>query len=223
MDNDRRLKPAQEAAVKYLWQLAAHRGGYRVRGVRGWAHLTDVEDAVCRALWDQLSPLCHRGLLDRQDVRAPTRARPVWVYRITEMGIFAVRGDVKPPYPPVPKPRARHDAAVYAPDRQRGALLLLRAAYGDPAVPVRFGGRGWLTGREMGARVQARNRARTVREWGHGTSFYAVDGTDLRWLVSYGLAERRNDPERAKVVWWRVTELGRSVRLLEWKPIPRED
>lgn len=219
MDNDRRLKPAQEAAILYLWRLAAHRAGYRICGVRGWAHLTDVEEAVRRALWDQLSPLSRRGFLDRQDVRAPTRVRPVWIYRITERGMLSVHRLVEPPYPPVPKPRDRCDAAVYAPSRQRGALLLLRAAYEDPGVPERFNGRGWLTGRELGARVEARNRARTARERDHGASFYAVDGTDLRWLVGTGLAERRDDPERPKVVWWRVTELGRSVRLLEWKPI----
>jgi hypothetical protein len=100
--------------------------------------------------------------------------------------------------------------------RQRGALLLLRAAFEDSSTPVRFGESGWLTGRELSARVEAYNRGR------RSPPFLAVDATDLRWLLGKRLVERRDEPlpgRRAAVVYWRTTESGRLVGLLDWLPI----
>jgi predicted transcriptional regulator len=71
----------------------------------------------------------------------------------------------------------------------------------------------------LGERVHAHNTARRMEP------FIAVDATDLRWLLSKGLIERRDEPApagRRAVIYWRATELGRSVRLLEWKSIPGE-
>lgn len=205
-------------ALLFLGQLAADRAGYQLRGVRGWAHLNDVQEASAGGYFEVLPRLHARGLLDRADVRAPNRVRSEWVYRITMRGVQVAGAQGLKPHRAIPAPRlAEAEPAVYAPSRQRGALLLLRAAYDDTAVPVHFGGRGWVTGRELGARVEAANRLCGRQR---GSVFYAVDGTDLRWLADNGLVERREDPTRPHVVWWRVTELGRTVVLLEWKPGP---
>jgi hypothetical protein len=208
-------------ALTFLGQLAADRAGYQLQGVRGWAHLNDVRQVVGAGLFEVLPRLHARGLLDRADVRAPGRVLPEWVYRITSRGVQVLEAQGRKPDRAIPAPRRPEaEPAVYAPSRQRGALLLLRAAYDDPAVPVHFGGRGWVTGRELGARVEAANRQWRRRR--RGSPFYAVDGTDLRWLVGKGLVERRDDLTRPHIVWWRVTELGRSVTLLDWKPLPDE-
>jgi hypothetical protein len=175
---------------------------------------------VGAGLFEVLPRLHARGLLDRADVRAPGRVRPEWVYRITRRGEQIAEAQGRKPHRPIPDPRVPEaEPAVYAPTRQRGALELLRAAYDDPSVPVQFGGRGWVTGRDLGARVEAANRQLRRRR---GSLFYAVDGTDLRWLVAKGLVERREDPTRPRIVWWRVTEVGQSVPLLDWKPLPDE-
>ena len=221
MADTRGLKPSQMWALLYLWRLAVHEGGYKLCGVRGWAHLEDVEEATRQALWDQLPPLHRRGLLDHMDARAPGRSRPVWVYRISDRGVRAVHDFASTVHGPIPTLNpAGSEAPVWAPQRQRGALQLLRAAYDDPATPIRFGERGWLTGRELGERVHERNRARGR------APFLAVDATDLRWLLGKRLIERRDEPpppgRQAAVIFWRVTELGRYVPLLDWKPIPGE-
>jgi hypothetical protein len=203
-------------ALLYFRLVAADGAGYELRGVRGWAHFSDVQEVVRGGLFEVLPLLYARGLLDHADVRAPSRTRPEWVYRIAERGVRVADARDPTPHAPIrPPPRAEAEPAVYAPSRQRGALQLLRAAYEDPAVPVRFGGRGWITGRELGARAEAANRARG------GPPFFAVDATDLRWLVDKGLCERRNDPDRP-IVWRRATALGRSVYLLDWKSISAE-
>lgn len=219
MGEKRELKPSQFWALLYLWRLAVHHGGYKLSGVRGWAHLQDVEEATREALWDQLPPMYKRGLLDHADVRAPGGLRPVWVYRISERGVRAVHEFATTAYQPAPTlSTPEEEAVMWAPSRQRGALLLLRAAYHHSATPLRFGECGWLSGRELGACVESYNRARGR------PPFFAVDATDLRWLLGKRLIERRDEPappgRRTAVVYWRATELGRSVLLLDWKPIP---
>lgn len=203
-------------ALRFFRHVAADRAGYQLRGVRGWAHITDVQDELSGSGFaDVLPRLTARGLLDHADVRAPSMVRPTWIYRITARGVQVIDAHAPAPHPPIPLPRRPvAEPAVYAPFRQRGGLLLLRAAYDDPAVPIRFDGRGWLSGRELGQRVEASNYKRT-----RAAPRLAVDATDLRWLVQWGFAERRDDPERAGVVLWRVTELGRTVNLLNWTPL----
>lgn len=215
------LKPSQVWALLYLWRLAVYRGGYELCGVRGWAHLEDIEEATRQALWDQLPPLHRRGLLDHADARAPGRARPVWVYRISDKGVRAVHDFASTVYGPIPSLNpADAEAAVWVPPRQRGALQLLREAHNDAATPARFGERGWLTGRELGERVQRYNRVSGC------PPYLAVDGTDLRWLLGKRLIERKDEPpppgRQAGLIFWRVTELGQSIPLLEWRPIPEE-
>jgi hypothetical protein len=184
--------------------------------VRGWAHINDLRDEMAGYFPEVLPRLHKRGLVTHADVRAPGQKRPVWVYRINERGLAVMDEAAPKEHKPVPRPR-REDTggAVYAPSRQRGALRLLREAYDDPAVPERFGGRGWVSGRELGARVDLHNFTQRRERQPH----IAVDGTDLHWLILWGFAERRNDADRAGVVYWRVTEAGRAVRLLDWKTL----
>jgi hypothetical protein len=205
-------------ALRFFRLLALHRAGYALGGVRGWAHINDLRDDLAGYFPEVLPRLHKRGLLTHADVRAPGQKRPVWVYRISEPGLAVT--DEAAPKEHKRVPRARTDdtgGAVYAPRRQRGALRMLRDAYADPSVPERFGGRGWVSGRELGARVDLHNRQQRGRHGRH--PYFAVDGTDLHWLVLWGFAERRNDPDRAGVVYWRATEAGRAVRLLDWKEL----
>jgi hypothetical protein len=212
-----RWTPDEWAALRFLRLLAIHRAGYELGGVRGWAHINDLKDDLGGYFPEVLPRLHKRGLLSHADVRAPGQKRPVWVYRINERGL-AVMDDATPKeHKPVAWPRTDDTGgAVYAPSRQRGALRMLREAYDDPTVPERFGGRGWVSGRELGARVDLHNSKQRGR-WRQ--PYISVDGTDLHWLVLWGFTERRDDLERAGVVYWRATEAGRVVRLLDWKTL----
>lgn len=204
-------------ALRFLRLLAIRRAGYEVQGVRGWAHITDLRDHLAGYFPEVLPRLHKRGLVTRVDVRAPGQQRPMWVYRISERGL-AVMNEAEPKeHSAVTRPRTDDTGgAVYAPSRQRGALRLLREAYDDPAVPERFSGRGWVSGRELGVRVDLHDFTQRQERQPH----IAVDGTDLHWLIKWGFAERRNDPDRAGVVYWRATPGGRQVRLLDWKTLP---
>lgn len=203
-------------ALRFFRLLAIHRAGYELGGVRGWAHINDLRDGLAGYFPEVLPRLHSRGLLTHADVRAPGQKRPVWVYRISERGLAEMDEAAPREHRSVRWPRTGYTGgAVYAPGRQRGALRLLREAYDDPAVPERFGGRGWVSGRELGARVDLHN---SRQERGRHSRI-AVDGTDLHWLILWGFAERRNDPDRAGVVYWRATEAGRAVRLLDWKTL----
>lgn len=83
------MKPSQVWALLYLWRLAVYRGGYELCCVRGWAHLEDIEEATRQLLWDQLPPLHRRGCSIMRTRGTPGRARPVWLYRISDKGVRA--------------------------------------------------------------------------------------------------------------------------------------
>jgi hypothetical protein len=209
----RQWKASETRALLYLWRLAAAHGGYPLRGVRGWAHFENVQEGAGLRLSEVL-PLLHKlGVVDRVDVRTPGRARPVWLYRANDAGARIASELAGTPFHRLDQPGPPEcNGPVYLPDRQRGALLLLRQAHDEQAAPVRFGARGWVTGRELGRRKETWNEERG------GPPFLAVDTTDLRWLAGWGLIERRDEPAPAgrqlAVVYWRVTELRRGIKLL---------
>jgi hypothetical protein len=211
-------------ALGFFRLLATHRVGYDLCGVRGWAHINDVQHEVRGSSFAEVLPRLHkRGHLIHADVRAPGQQRPVWVYRISGRGLAVMDEAAPKEHKPVSWPRTEDTGgAVYAPSRQRGALRMLREAYDDPRVPERFGGRGWVSGRELGARVDLHNFEQRRRR-GRRHPYVSVDGTDLHWLVLWRFVERQNDPEGAVDVYWRVTEAGRAVRLLDWKPLRAYD
>jgi hypothetical protein len=65
----------------------------------------------------------------------------------------------------------------------------------------------------LGERVHTANYHRL-----HGTPLFDVDGTGMRahYTGARGAPER---PDREALVYWRATELGRAVKLLEWIPL----
>lgn len=208
-------------ALGFLRLLAIHGAGYELCGVRGWAHINDLQDDMRGSYAEVLPRLHKRGLLIHADVRAPGQKRPVWVFRISERGLAVMDEAAPKEHKAVSWPRTDDTGgAVYTPKNQRGALRMLREACNDPVVPERFGGGGWVSGRELGALVDRHNFKRRA---GRSKPYLSVYATDLRWLVLWGLAERRNDPERADVVYWRVSETGRAVRLLDWKTLRAYD
>ncbi|HEX6745916.1 MAG TPA: hypothetical protein VF092_01275 [Longimicrobium sp.] len=206
-------------AARYLARLAANGAGYTLRGVSGWAHLRDVERGTRLHLDEKLPALRAMGLVDRVNVAPGGIGKPVWVYRITDAGARASAETWGDAYERVRAPgAAEKPAPVYLAPGPRNALTVLRLAY-ESGERKRFGEWGWHTGRELTLLVDGLN-ARGARHLAR------LDSTELTWLATVGLAEKR-DVKLAwgrdrPVVYWRVSEAGRTVTLLSWRA-PRSD
>lgn len=150
------LQPLDALALRHLAELDAGGGGYAYRGVRGWALREDVERAIGRSLTERLPKLRARGLLDREDVRAPNQPCAAYVYRVTErcLALLAQLEGITPH--PLAQARAlapgKSEAAVYIPPRARAALDQLRRAASDPRR-LHFGETGWRTMRQLEAQA----------------------------------------------------------------------
>lgn len=152
-------------ALRYLRYLALRAGGYTRRGVPGWALREDVERGTRLRLPERLSVLHGRGLLDREDVRAPRLRRPVWIYRVNQAGAdrVAEQADL-PPHRLVLPAERDSEAAIHVP---AGAALALRelrrameARVESPHLP---GEPGWRSMDDL--RAQITGEERTRRPW----------------------------------------------------------
>lgn len=201
------------AALEYLVRLASNGGGYELRGVTGWAHFHDVEDATPLRMDGQLPRLHAARLVDR--VSVGFGARETWLYRINEAGARAHADTSGEAFERIRAPgkMEKHPPAYIAPG-PLNALMVLRCAYEEGRE--RFGARGWRTGRELTLFIDELNARR------NGARHLArIDSMELKWLADVGLAEKRDEKlawgRDLPVVYWRVSAAGRSVRLLEWR------
>jgi len=146
-------------ALRYLRYLAVREGGYSRRGVPGWARREDVEQATHQKLPECLPRLHARGLLDREDVRAPHLTRPEWIYRINQAGGDRVAEKAHLPLRTIPgllhlPPERETDTAIYIPP---GAVLALhelrRAMEGRVESPHLPGEPGWRTVQDLRAQI----------------------------------------------------------------------
>lgn len=150
------LQSLDALALRHLAELDAGCGGYAYRRVRGWALREDVERAIRRSLTERLPKLHARGLLDREDVRAPHQPSAVYVYRVTVrcLALLAQREGVTAH--PLAEPRTlalgERNPGVYIPPRSLAALHQLRRAECDPRR-LHFGETGWRTMRQLEAQV----------------------------------------------------------------------
>lgn len=233
-------------ALGYLRDLEAAGGGYLRRGVRGWALTADVERETGCHLPERLPLLHGRGLLTREDVRLPGRARPVWIYRISEAGACLVaewEGSVpRTLQPSSPPGEGEREAAVYVPSGSLLALEALRLMMRDTTPsPLLPGERGWRTAAELEALVRPRPRrppgwlfdmqTGDPDEWDDPPPWrdderrepvvmQTVFTEDLNWLVRAGLAQRFGVPPVGRgrpTVLYRVTPAGAAVIPLDWR------
>ena len=210
-------------AARYLARLAATGGGYMLRGVSGWAHSRDVEAGTRMRMDGELPRLQAMRMADRVNVSLARFEKPTWVYRITDTGArvsaetwgdayerVRVPGELEKPMP------------LYIAPGPLNALEVLRLAYNAESGPERFGERGWRTGRELTLFVDVVNTKEDT-----GRRFHRIDSMELKWLADGGLVERRDQHfpwgRERPVVCWRVSEFGRTVRLLMWRSPQSDD
>jgi hypothetical protein len=199
-------------ALRCLLELALRRGGYLRRGVWGWALPADVQRIIRNPVAEMFPDLHRRGLVNRDDVRAPKLRRPVWTYRITPEGMLSlIDGNLDEELCRVAHTGAEPDGAVYVPPRARVALDELRAAAEREARSRHTPGeRGWTTGPDL---------LESARERGSGAAGHMFDSGDLEWLIRTGLAERRHVRYRWRtrpVVLYHASALGGTIAMLEW-------
>jgi hypothetical protein len=202
-------------SLRYLARLAARNGGYTLRGVSGWAHRHQVEAGTRLRQDGQLPRLYAMRVVDRVDVGLGGAGKEEWVYRINDAGARASAEAWGDAYERVRVPgSAEKPAPVYLAPGPRNALAVLRLAY-EAEGRKRFGEPGWRTGRELTLFVDELNaRSNGARHLAR------LDSMELKWLASVGLAEKRDEKlawgRDRPVVYWRVSEAGRTVRMLSW-------
>jgi hypothetical protein len=205
--------------LSYLRDLERGRGGYELFGVRGWATAPEIEEGVVKRRRernapryefgggaDELRALALRRLLTRADARVPGARVPVWLYRIRDGGARRVSAAHGVEHWQVKPPRDRQDGRVFIKPHVRAAVDALRHADQHPVrrewVP---GEPEWRTSRELTSWLERRRGGGKIPR-----IFYS---DDMAACVQLGLAERRDEPK----IIYRVTPLGRTVRLLIWR------
>jgi hypothetical protein len=217
----RRKTPVSSPGLEllaYLRDLEQGRGGYELRGVRGWATAGEIQEAVVQRrrsapchqtgfeAGDVLRALAARGLISRVDARTPGASVPVWLYRIADVGARHVSAAEDVQHQWVKPPRQRPEIRVYTRPHVRAALDALKYADKNPGPRVWVPGEPeWRTSRELTAWL--------ARRRGGGKTPRIFFSDDMAACVQLGLAERRDDPK----IIYRVTPLGRAVQPLVWR------
>jgi hypothetical protein len=219
-ERERPVSPLGHELLAYLRDLERGRGGYELYGVRGWASVREIPEAVVKRRRerkapryqlgfegaDELRSLAARRLLSRVDARTPGASAPVWLYRIADAGARRVSAAEDVQHQWVKPPRKRPETRVFIRPHVRAALDALKHAEQHPGARVWVPGEPvWRTSRELTAWLaRRRGGGRTPR------IFYS---DDMAACVQLGLAERRDNPK----IIYRVTPLGRAVQPLVWR------
>lgn len=152
----------EAVALRYLRYLALRGGGYTCRGVTGWALDDDVDGGTGHRVPGRLLSLYKRGLLDREDVRAPRLHRCVWIYRINQHGADAAARQADLPRRSIPPLRTGEDtySPIYVPPCSLLALHELRRALEARVESVHIPGEpGWRTLKELRAQLTGESQA----------------------------------------------------------------
>jgi len=200
----------RERALTFLAQLAVRWSGYKVRGVRGWAHADDLHRLTGWDGWPGvLVEMTQSGSVDEHVASLPCAWEAARVHRITQAGMNEVAALLREEAPAVRAPCAYDETgAVYASTDARWALEALRERPGE-----------WMSAETVAEPSQRWNR--TVNR--HGTMPYRhVWRVHLDELVAAGLVEGctreqkgKRGPERIQTVY-RATACGLTAPLLEW-------
>lgn len=202
---------AAAKVLLYLLELHARGGGYRIRGMPGWAAAAGIErDTRTWGAGELLRVQARRGRVHAHDARAPGEARPTWLYRVAQPGADCLAESVGLWAAGVRDPRAGGDPHVLLREGPLRAWQALKLA-SNPYVPLTrewiADEPGWRSARELNALlVEADETA------GRTTRCYWSE--DMRWLVMRRFAEERV-VDRTHV--YRLTQAGAELRPLEWR------
>lgn len=195
----------------YLVELVARDGGYRLRGVSGWVDPGEIErHTKTWAVGELMRAQARRGRVLAHDARPPGESRPLWLYRISQIGVDCLAESVGVWPAGVREPNPGGDPHVFlreGPLRAWQALVLATT----PGIPCSrewvLEEPGWRSARELNALLASEDEAagRTPR------CFW---NEDLRWMIAHKFADERV-LERTHV--YKLTKTGARLRPLEWK------
>lgn len=195
----------------YLAELAARDGGYRVRGVHGWADPGEIErQSRIWGVGELLRAQVRRGRVLAHDARPPGEGRPLWLYRISQAGADRLAESVGVWPAGVREPNPGGDPHVLlreGPLRAWQALVLAL----DPLMrPTRVwipDEPCWRSARELNALLASEDNAagRTQR------GFWSED---LRWHLVHAFAAEQ---VVGRTHVYRITPAGAQLRPLEWR------
>lgn len=211
MPQSSRTDTVQAEVLRWLSELDQSHAGYELRCVRGWAHHSDVSNALDRRLNDELTRLAARGLLDRENIALAGRSLGYWLHRISPRGAEAIGAPRPSPIGPSDPPSPR----MIFTDPQWSVLHYMRVAKTE-ASPARFLTRelGWRTVGEITKAAAIRSRD------------IQISPEDVYQLQRFGLLEKRREPGVARarpLTFYRVTDAGERVTRLErHSPAPAE-
>lgn len=195
----------------YLVELVARGGGYRLRGVHGWADPGTIEQhSKTWAAGELLRAQARRGRVLAHDARPLGESHPLWLYRIAQPGMDCLAESAGVWPAGIRDPAPGGDPHVFlreGPLRAWQALVLGAAA-------ARCGRRVWVpdqpqwrSARELHALLASEDAAAGRR----ARSFWSED---VRWLVMRAFADECI-VDRTHV--YQLTETGARLRPLEWQ------
>lgn len=195
----------------YLAELVARGGGYRLRGVHGWADAGAIEDlSQTWAVGELLRAQARQGRVFAHDARPPGESHSLWLYRIAQPGVDSLAELVNVWPAAVRDPRPGEDPHVFlreGPLRAWQALVLASDA-GRRARRVWVPDQPeWRSARELNALLEEVDEAA-------GNPVRCFWSESIRWLVTHRFAEER---VVGRTHVYKLTLAGAQLRPLEWR------
>lgn len=187
----RDLREPEKLILRELQQDVLNETGWIRYAVRGWRHPGEVSHLVQDSLaFETIVGLNRGGLVTAARIHV---ARKQVLYRISAAGAQ----QLAPGTPFVRPHRAPGRETFFLRYREWRALLAYRDALLDLSIPLRHGGRGWLTARELRVRVD-----------GDSCASYATES-----LARIGLLEQRRAP--GEPLYSRISPAGMRLRIVD--------
>jgi hypothetical protein len=207
-------RPIGYAAAKvflYLTELAARGGGYRLKGVRGWADPGEIErHTQTWAVSDLLRVQVRRGRVIAYDARPPGERHPLWLYRVAQPGVDCLAESVNVWPAGVREPRLGGDPRVFLREGPLRAWQALKLA----SAPGRRARRVWVPDQPEWCPARELNALLAAEDEAVGRTARCFWSEDLRWMVRHSFADELV-VDRTHV--YKLTEAGVQLRPLEWR------
>jgi hypothetical protein len=197
--------------LAYLLELVAHGGGYKIRGVRGWADAAVIErNSTTWGAGEVLRVQARRGRILQHDVRVPGEGRPTWAYRICQPGADCLAEAVGAWAAGIRDPDRSYDTQVLLRDGVAAALRGLRISAAAQVTSCRV----WIADEPHWRSAREINALLAEDDDAAGRVARACWSEDLRWLVTRKFAE---ELVLDRTHLYRLTEAGARLRPLEWR------
>lgn len=196
----------------YLVELVARGGGYRLRGVHGWADPGTIEQhSKTWAVGELLRAQARRGRVLAHDARPLGESHPLWLYRIAQPGLDCLAESVNVWPAGVCDPNQGGDPQhVFLREGPLRALQALVLA----SDPARCSRRVWVPDQPQWRSARELNTLLASEDEAAGRRTRCFWSEDIRWLVMRAFADECI-VDRTHV--YQLSQTGARLRPLEWQ------